>query len=112
MDCTNCKENCAFVKSGFIAKDSQCPNYVESWWLDENQNPKLISDCFPKRCTIQNNQSVMQSLALQSNIQNLRNEVLDLKNALHEILAKSKEFLEQTNNLDVQSKIKTIGHLK
>ena len=113
MDCTNCKENCAFVKSGFIKNDSECPNYIEGWWqVSGESSPRLVKDCFVKRNTIEMCEISSKNLALQVVVQNLRNEIFELKNMLQAILEKSNEYIKETNKFNVESEIKKIGELK
>lgn len=104
MDCTNCDKECAFVKSGFCETDKRCPFYVESWWqCKDEKNPRLISDCYPKRATIQQNNIENRQLDTQSQIVELRNKFENIESLLFQILEKSNEYAN-SQKLEMTSK--------
>ena len=103
MDCTNCKENCSFVKSGFCETDRGCPFYLESWWLkDGDPEPKLIKDCFPKKFGVEQNRLLHRFLATQSVVEDVRNRMDRLENLLATLIDQSKEFLVERSQIPVK----------
>ena len=96
MDCTSCKENCPFVKSKLCATERECPNFVESWWQEGGTGqPKVISDCAPKRMLIQQQMEVNRMFALQQAVEQMRNRLEKLEGLLCQLIEQSKEYILQ-----------------
>lgn len=96
MKDTSCGEKCPFFKQGFCGSEKECPNYIESWWVEgQNQEPTLIRDCAPKRMLLQ--QQLMQSRieSLQSALEQQRNEHIRLGAYLGQLIEMSKTVIEQ-----------------
>ncbi len=94
MDCTSCKENCPFVKSKLCTSEKECPNYMESWWQEGGTGqPKIITDCAPKRMLIQQQIEVNRMFALQQSIEQMRNRLQSLEILLSQLLQQSKEYI-------------------
>lgn len=97
MDCTNCGDKCAYVKSGFCKTDSECPYYVETWWTNEKEpHPKLVKDCFPKKFALEQNLVVHRVIVLQSVIEELRNKIHGLEHLIAQLI-------NQNNSLFIQA---------
>jgi len=75
MEDTCSKEKCSLWQ----LTDGNCPNFIESWWTPvgpgENQ-PKLVSDCAPKRTFLMIQDLSNRLTGLQSSHEELRNESL------------------------------------
>lgn len=98
MDCTNCGNECAFVKSGFCQTDKGCPFYLESWWhLEGAQDPKLIKDCFPKKFGVEQNHLLHRFLGLQKAVEQLRNNISRLENIISILIDRDEDL--HPNNL-------------
>jgi hypothetical protein len=96
MDCTSCKENCPFVKSKLCASERECPNFMESWWQEGGTGqPKVISDCAPKRMLIQQQVEVNRMFALQQAVEQMRNRLETLEGLLGQLIQQSKEYVLQ-----------------
>jgi len=99
MECTNCGENCSFVKSGFCKTDRECPFYVESLWTHHDRTqPKLVKDCFPKKFMFEQNNLLHQTICMQSAIEQLNFKVSNLEKVI-------KELILQNNSLCAQNEI-------
>ena len=96
MESTSCKENCPFVKSKLCASERECPNFIESWWQEGGTGqPKLISDCAPRRMLIQQQIEVNRMFALQQAVEQMRNRLEALEGVLGQLIQQSKEYLLQ-----------------
>lgn len=111
MNCTNCGDECAYIKAGFIKKDSECPFYLVSFWLkDGDQEPTQIKDCFPKKFGIEQNRLLHRFLAVQSVTEDVRNRMDRIESQLDYLITNSKEFLKEkqpekiSEKLDMESK--------
>ena len=110
MDCTNCGNECSFVKSGFCKTDKECPFYVETWWqLQGEQNPKLIKDCFPKKFALEQNQLLHRFLCMQSVVEEVRNRMAKLESMLEQLMQQSHEFLLEKTLESLHSKENNIA---
>lgn len=109
MKNTNCENNCAFVKAGFCETDTQCPNYVQSLWQEQgNPTPVIVSDCFPKKFALEQNLLLHRFLAMQSVLEQNRNELNDLKTLVSQlcsVLCKKDEMKEFKNLTDNSNRI-------
>lgn len=95
MENTNCGDNCPFVKCGFCDSDKNCPNYVESWWIDgQTQQQKLIRDCAPKRMMLQNAMQQTKIESLQAAMEQMRNEASQINSHLQAIASLGRKTLE------------------
>lgn len=96
MDCTSCKENCPFVKAKLCATERECPNFMESWWQEGGTGqPKVITDCAPKRVLIQQQIEVNRMFALQQAVEQMRNRLETLEGLLGQLIQQSKEYVLQ-----------------
>lgn len=110
MDCSNCGNECSFVKSGFCKTDRECPFYVETWWqLEGNPNPKLIKDCFPKKFALEQNNLLHRFLCMQSVVEDVRNRMAKLESMLEQLMQQSHEFLLEKRLESLNSKEKNIS---
>lgn len=101
MESTSCGQNCAFVKCGFCNSEKECPNYIESWWVEgENGQPKMLKDCAPKRM-------LLQQQMLQSRVENMQVELCNQK-ARAESLAEALMQVIQACKLIVSENQKTL----
>ena len=94
MENTSCGQNCPFFKQGFCASEKECPNYIETWWVEgDNSTPKLIKDCSPKRMLLQ--QQVLQTRLEQVSacLCESRNEYNRLATYLQSIVEASKQII-------------------
>jgi hypothetical protein len=94
MKNTSCGCDCPFVKQGFCSSEKECPNYVESWWIEgQTQEQVLIKDCSPKRMLYQ--QQIMQSRleTLQNRIESQQLEYIKLSGYLSELITMSKQVI-------------------
>lgn len=94
MKSTACGKECPFVKQGFCASHTECPNYIETWWLEnEGDQPVKLEDCSPKRLVLQ--QQLMQArfdLTTQALVQS-RNEYNQLCSYLKSLIEMSKAIV-------------------
>lgn len=75
MENTSCEGKCPFVKIGFCANVEECPNYIESWWLEgQTGATKLVKDCVPKRLMHQMNELKIRFEGVQAAGEQARNE--------------------------------------
>lgn len=89
-DCTNC----AFKTK----KGEKCPNYIETLWDEKDAvQPKIIKDCAPKRTLLMLQELYNRTFALQTQINQAENQIIELKgqfkmlmNAIHYISEKEK----------------------
>lgn len=93
MESTSCGQNCPFVKNGSCKSETECPNYVESWWMEgQETTPKLLKDCSPKRL-------LLQQQYLQLKVEQFQS-VLDQTRADYSLLTSQlKSVIEITSNL-------------
>lgn len=104
MDCSNCGNECSFVKTGFCKTDKECPFYVETWWqLEGEQNPKLIKDCFPKKFALEQNHLLHRFLCMQSVMEDLRHRMAKLEGMLEQLIGQSKDFLNEREEKSLSS---------
>ena len=113
MKDTNCGKECAFVKSGFCSTDRECPHFVQTLWQEEgNPTPKIVSDCYPKKFAIEQNQMLHRFLCMQSVLEELRFNVSKLEisiKQLYEVLAmKIKEKTSENLILDDKENLKSL----
>ena len=113
MECTSCKENCPFVKSKLCATERECPNFMESWWQEGGtEQPKVITDCAPKRMLLQQQVEVNRMFALQQAVEQMRNRLETLEGLLVQLIQQSKEYIllqEPAQPLKKQKR-KELGH--
>jgi hypothetical protein len=98
MENTSCGENCPYVKQGFCNNEKECPNFIETYWIENDTgNKKKINDCSPKRVLL--NQMAMQSRfeLVQQALEQSRNEYSELSSYLKTLIQMSKTVL--SNNL-------------
>jgi hypothetical protein len=71
---------------------------MESWWQEGGTGqPKVISDCAPKRMLIQQQVEVNRMFALQQAVEQMRNRLETLEGLLGQLIQQSKEYvLQQT----------------
>lgn len=94
MECTNCGDNCSFVKSGFCKTDRECPFFVESWWqLENNPTPKLVKDCFPKKFAFEQNNLLHRFLCMQEVVEDVRNRMERLEILLDQLINESRDMI-------------------
>jgi hypothetical protein len=117
MQNTSCGCNCPFIKSGFCKNEKECPNYVESWWVEgESQKPILLKDCSPKRMLLQ--QQLLQSRleSMQQSLDKARNEYVQLCEYLKNLLEISKAVILQKDSQNLieedHAKIPSICNFK
>lgn len=107
MECTNCGDECSFVKSGFCKIDKECPFFVESWWqLDGQPQPKLIKDCFPKKFIAEQNNLLHRFLVTQSVLEELRNRIDILEKLLKQLINQGQDFLTEQYYLKLKNEEK------
>jgi hypothetical protein len=69
---------------------------VESWWQEGGTGqPKVISDCAPKRMLIQQQMEVNRMFALQQAVEQMRNRLEKLEGLLGQLIEQSKEYILQ-----------------
>ncbi len=96
MESTACGKECPFVKQGFCSTDSECPNFIETWWQKgQETQPVKLRDCSPKRMVLQ--QQVMQAKfeCVQQALEQSRNQYAELTNYLKNLIETSKQILSQ-----------------
>lgn len=104
MENTNCGEKCAFVKSGFCKSDVECPHFVQSIWQKQGDpTPKTVSDCYPKKFIIEQNQLLHRFLCTQSVVEELRHKVNTLEDAIKQ-LCNILSMKATENNLNLTDK--------
>ena len=95
MNDTACGKDCPFVKQGFCSSDSECPNHMVTWWIEgDNQTPKKINDCSPKRMLLQ--QQVLQTKmeGVQQALEQSRNQYNQLCVYLKSLINMSRTALK------------------
>lgn len=111
MENTNCGCNCAFVKSGFCKTDNECPYFVQTLWQQEgNPNPKLVSDCFPKKFSLEQNQLLHRFLCMQGVLEEQRHRIASLEASIKQLCDVLIKTQMNTNNfiLDTKEKLKSL----
>ncbi|PWU06778.1 MAG: hypothetical protein C5B43_01310 [Verrucomicrobia bacterium] len=97
MENTSCGDNCPFVKKGFCGCERECPNYIESWWIESEKGvPKLIKDCSPKRL-------IIQQQYLQSRLEGMQKAAEQARNELHEFTSVMRSLVEQTKQILIRN---------
>lgn len=100
MDYTSCGDKCPFVKAGLCESDKGCPNYIESWWIEQGkETPKLVSDCSPKRMLINDQQMFNRMEGMQATIDKLEHRLTQVQNILELLILQSKEFIVEQRRL-------------
>lgn len=95
MQNTSCGNKCAYVKGGFCKEERDCPNYVESFWLEgQSGQQKLISDCIPKRMMVQLSSLQARFEGVQESQEQNRNELALLKARFETLIDFSKKVVE------------------
>ena len=80
MKDTSCGIECAYVKTGFCKTEKECPFFVQTLWQkDGEQTPKIVSDCFPKKFALEQNQLLHRFLCMQSVQEELRHKITNLE---------------------------------
>lgn len=95
MQSTSCGDNCPFVKNKMCSCCKECPNYVESWWIPENDGqPVKLEDCAPKRILLQ--QQLLQARFDQTTqaLLESRNEYNVLGGYLKNLIDMSKRVID------------------
>lgn len=95
MENTACGKECPFVKQGFCESDKQCPNYIETWWMEgQGTQPKKLCDCSPKRMLLQ--QQLMQAKFenVQQSLEQTRNQYAELACYLKNLIEMGKAVIE------------------
>jgi hypothetical protein len=78
---------------------------VESWWQEGGTGqPKVISDCAPKRMLIQQQVEVNRMFALQQAVEQMRNRLEKLEGLLGQLIEQSKEYILQSPPKQVSRK--------
>jgi len=96
MEGTSCGENCPFVKIGFCKQECECPNYIETWWVEgQTQTPKKIKDCSPKRM-------ILQQQLMQSKLEHMQQALEQSRNQNHELCAYLKNLIEMSKQVLTQ----------
>lgn len=91
MEHTSCGSECPFVKQGFCKHERECPNYIESWWVEgEKSEPKILKDCSPKRMLIQQQHMQQRLEGVQQALEQSRNEYKELLTYLKILIEKAK----------------------
>lgn len=100
MKDTSCGENCPFYKQGFCASERECPNYMESVWIEgATQEHRIIKDCSPKRMLIQNQRLENRLEHLEAALQKSTSEYQQLSSYLVQLISASKTVLEKTERM-------------
>jgi hypothetical protein len=100
MENTACGCECPFVKQGFCASDKECPNYVESWFVERNSSEqRLIKDCSPKRMLLQQQVLQVRFEGVQQALEQARNEYINLGQYLRKLIEASKQVLEKKDEI-------------
>lgn len=101
MENTCCGENCAYVKSGFCKTDKECPYFVQTLWQKQDDpTPKIVSDCFPKKFALEQNQLLHRFLCMQSVQEELRHKIGNLEHLVKQLIeALTQNYQTQENNL-------------
>lgn len=98
MKNTNCEKNCAFVKAGFCDSDKECPHFVQSIWQQEgNSSPVIVSDCFPKRFTMEQNQLLHRFLCMQSALEEMRNKNDNLEKSVTQLCSVIAKMIDKND---------------
>lgn len=103
MDCTNCGEECCWVKSGFCKTDKECPFHVATWWqLEGEAHPRMITDCFPKRFALEQNGILHRLICVESVMEEVRNRMDRLETSLNYLITQSHEFLKERKSEQIE----------
>jgi hypothetical protein len=91
-------EKCAFVEMGACERVDQCPNFIETKWLDKDNNTIILKDCAPKRMLLQHQAEVNTTLDLQKNIDRLKTEVYLLNENVEKLTENLNMCIRHVNN--------------
>jgi hypothetical protein len=86
---------------------------MESWWQEGGTGqPKVISDCAPKRMLIQQQVEVNRMYALQQAVEQMRNRLETLEGLLGQLIQQSKEYIlhQAPKKIPKTSKRKELTH--
>lgn len=94
MDDTSCGAECPFVKQGFCSHEKECPNFLETFWLEQNSNrQKLVKDCAPKRLLLNSHDQFNRSISLQASFDKLEDRLAKLEAILEALILQSQNFI-------------------
>ncbi len=106
MKDTSCGCNCPFVKQGFCEKVNECPNYIESWWIEgDGKEPTIIKDCSPKRM-------LLQQQLLQSRLDNVLKALCESRDENSKLLAYLHSIIESVKSSQKKEMIPYDYHRK
>jgi preprotein translocase subunit SecD len=86
---------------------------MESWWLEGGTGqPKVISDCAPKRMLLQQQVEVNRMFALQQSVEQMRNRLETLEGLLSQLIQQSKDYviLQTPKQLPKKQRRKELSH--
>lgn len=112
MESTSCAENCPFVKTGFCSTEKECPNYVESWWIEGGKDgqPKLLKDCATKRLLLQQQYMQLRLEQMQASLDATRIEYTQLCNQLKQFVELGKMLITEKATQSIEYHEKTISN--
>lgn len=100
MDNTCCEGKCPWVKTGFCKEVEECPNFVESWWIEgQGGNQKLVRDCVPKRLMMQMATLQARFEGVQAATEQVRNETMVMKGHFQALVDASHKHIEEQERL-------------
>lgn len=90
MEDSSCGDKCPYIKMGACSTCNECPNYVESWWIQQGvTQPKLVKDCAPKRMMIQQQHMQLRIEQLSSELAEAKTLYANVAGQLQYIIASS-----------------------
>lgn len=96
MEDTACKEKCPYVVNGWCKSCEGCPNYVESWWIEDGkEQPRLVRDCAPKRMMAQLCSLETKFLGVQAAAEQARNETNLMRGHFMQLVDATRASIEE-----------------
>jgi len=81
---------------------SQCPQYIESWWTAEGEEPKLVKDCSTKRLFLMVQELHNRLIGVQKASEQERNAMIKFAQAVNQ----AKDVVKiKINGNDLQQRI-------
>lgn len=96
-------EICALRRKLKIKTGWECPNYLETTWVNEKKENIITKDCAPKRTCLSINDVLSRILTLQKTDENSRNTSTELINTIVKAVNIVQQNPEAQLNMNINS---------
>lgn len=107
MDNTCNFETCVFRKKLKLKTPWECPNYIETQWVDKEHKTHTTKDCAPKRMSVSINEILARILTLQKSDEKSRDAGIEVFRALSDAI----NVIQDNKDARLQLKINDIPSL-